>query len=84
MRFFVGLLLFFSIQGQALAEDRQQAMALYDQAVALYDHDDFLGAATRFEDAYKAAANPTFLYNIAQCYRMTAPPGRPARAGRFP
>jgi tetratricopeptide (TPR) repeat protein len=54
----------------AFAEDRHQAMVLYDQGVVLYDHGDYLNAATRFEDAYKAASNPTFLYNIAQCYRM--------------
>ena len=68
----------------ALADDRAQAIALYGQGEALYDHGDFQGAAARFEDAYKAVANPTPLQHRAVLPDAQHDRCRPARARRFP
>ncbi len=52
------------------APDKAKAKVLYEQAMQHYNVGEFDEAAKLFIDAYKAAPDPTFLYNTAQAYRL--------------
>lgn len=42
-----------------------------DAGIALFNKDDFAGAAAKFEEAYGLNHDPSYLFNIAQAYRHT-------------
>jgi tetratricopeptide (TPR) repeat protein len=51
------------------APDRVEAARFFRDAEDRYAAADFLSAIELYSAAYRAAADPAFLYNIAQCYR---------------
>lgn len=65
--------------GTARAEDREVARAEYRQGSQLYDVGEYKQALDSFKAAYRDYQDPTFIFNIAQCYRQL---GDIAQAGR--
>ena len=54
----------------ARADDRDaQAHAKADEATALFNKDDYAGAAAKFAEAYELNHDASYLFNIAQAYR---------------
>lgn len=45
------------------------ARAHYEQAVGHYNLDEYAPALAEFREAYRLKPDPSFLFNIAQCYR---------------
>lgn len=52
-------------EGQRLRAARQH----YEQAVSHFNLDEFEAALAEFREAYRIKPDPSFLFNIAQCYR---------------
>jgi hypothetical protein len=53
--------------------DRQQdaaAKAVANAGVALFEANDFVGAANKFREAYDLNRDPSYLFNVAQAYRL--------------
>ena len=50
--------------------DTEKAKVLFQDAMRHYNVGEFAEAAAKFIEAYKAAPDPTFLYNAAQAYRL--------------
>jgi len=50
--------------------DTEKAKVLFQDAMRHYNVGEFADAAAKFIEAYKAAPDPTFLYNAAQAYRL--------------
>ncbi|MBI2894353.1 MAG: tetratricopeptide repeat protein, partial [Deltaproteobacteria bacterium] len=53
------------LASQALAQD---ARALFQQGIALYERGDFRDALELFERGYAIEPEPAFLYNIGRCH----------------
>lgn len=67
----------------ALAETpdaEQEAKRLYQDGTKAYNLGDYARAIMAYKEAYRLVANPFFLYNIGQAYRLS---GEPASAVRF-
>ena len=47
----------------------REARVHYEQAVANYNLDELAPALAEFREAYRLKPDPSFLFNIAQCYR---------------
>ncbi len=54
----------------ARAEDLQKAQAAYKKGTNHYDLGEFREALESFKDAYRNREDPSFLFNLAQCYRQ--------------
>jgi tetratricopeptide (TPR) repeat protein len=52
------------------ADNRSVARDAYQEGTRLYDVGDFNDALTAFKKAYLNYEEPTFLFNMAQCYRQ--------------
>src|ERR1041385_4262365 len=50
------------------AQDAKAKVAA-DAGAALFEKDDFAGAVAKFQEAYDANHDPSYLFNIAQAYR---------------
>lgn len=59
------------LTGVARADSEQdaKAKAVAEEGAALFDRNDFVGAAAKFEEAYAVNGDPTYLFNAAQAYR---------------
>ena len=64
------LLLIVAVAGPAYADDKEVARQAYVEGKRLYDLADFAGALEAFKRAYLNYEEPTFLFNIAQCFRQ--------------
>ena len=53
----------------ATARADSPADKLFEEGQARYDAGDYEGAIARFQDAFKLASDPVYLFNIAQSYR---------------
>jgi tetratricopeptide (TPR) repeat protein len=63
-------------------DDAPHAKALYQAATRLYNVGDFRQALEKFKGAYLAKPDPSFLFNMGQCYRQLADPESAARQYR--
>jgi tetratricopeptide (TPR) repeat protein len=54
----------------ASADDPKRARALYEEGMKYYNVGEYRKALESFKDGYFAKADPAFLFNLAQCYRM--------------
>jgi tetratricopeptide (TPR) repeat protein len=54
----------------ARAEDLAKAQAAYRSGMQHYDLTEYREALESFKEAYRSLEDPTFLFNIAQCYRQ--------------
>src|SRR5437016_9022712 len=52
------------------AEQKAAARRAYDLGTKAYNLGDFPTAIAHYKDAYNNVAEPAFLYNIAQAYRL--------------
>src|SRR5262249_46162745 len=78
-RLILGCALFFA-SAAAWADNKEVAREAYTEGTRLYDIADFNGALTAFKKAYVNYEEPSFLFNIAQCYRQV---GNKPEALRF-
>ena len=60
--------------GPARAEDAQKARELFQQGTTYYDLGQFDKAIEAWQAGYREKADPGFLYNIAQAYRVAGDP----------
>jgi hypothetical protein len=60
--------------GVARAEDAQKARELFQQGTTFYDLGQFDKAIEAWQAGYREKADPGFLYNIAQAYRVAGDP----------
>jgi len=58
----------------ARAEDAQKARDLFQQGTTYYDLGQFDKAIESWQAGYREKADPGFLYNIAQAYRVAGDP----------
>jgi tetratricopeptide (TPR) repeat protein len=71
MRGSLGLIFFLlAMAGTAYGDAKPEARAEYDEGVRLYDAGNYPAAAARFELAYAIEADPVYLFNIGQAYRL--------------
>lgn len=56
----------------AHADPKADAAAAYAEGQQLYVREDYIGAAAKFEAAYRLDADPAYLFNLAQAYRLGA------------
>ncbi len=56
--------------GRAYAENKAIARDAYGEGTRLYDVGEFKAALEMFKKAYLNYEEPTFLFNMAQCYRQ--------------
>ncbi|MGZ5133221.1 MAG: tetratricopeptide repeat protein, partial [Caldimonas sp.] len=54
----------------AQAEDREQARQSFKEGAQHFDLGEYKEALELFKQAYRQFEDPTFLFNIAQCYRL--------------
>jgi tetratricopeptide (TPR) repeat protein len=80
MRSFLALSLVLALAPSAWAEDRAAARAAYLRGTQHYDLSEYDQALESFKEAYRNFEEPTFLFNIAQCYRQL---GNHEKALRF-
>jgi tetratricopeptide (TPR) repeat protein len=66
---FLGLILG-SVSPTFAQDDMQAAKAHYSKATRLYEVGEYRQAIDEFKAAHLAKADPSFLYNIAQCHRQ--------------
>ncbi|MBA3501085.1 MAG: hypothetical protein H0T65_11960 [Deltaproteobacteria bacterium] len=59
-----------ALVGNAYGDSNPEARAEYDEGRRLYDAGKHLDAAARFERAYEIEADPVYLFNIGQAYRL--------------
>jgi hypothetical protein len=64
----------FASAGVARAEDAQKARDLFQQGTTYYDLGQFDKAIEAWQAGYREKADPGFLYNIAQAYRVAGDP----------
>jgi tetratricopeptide (TPR) repeat protein len=71
VRFVASALLVLLVATSAHADPQadEKAKAAANAGAALFQKDDFKGAATKFEEAYSINRDPSYLFNIAQAYR---------------
>jgi hypothetical protein len=69
MRFCALLVLLVATSAHADPQADEKAKAAANAGAALFQKDDFKGAATKFEEAYAINRDPSYLFNIAQAYR---------------
>jgi len=62
------------------SEDRAAAKAHYEAATRLYDVHEYGEALKEYKAGYLSRPDPSFLFNIAQCYKRL---GQPAQAREF-
>jgi hypothetical protein len=60
--------------GAFAADDPQKAKALFEQGKTFFDLGQFDKAIQAWQDGYTAKADPGFLYNIGQAYRLSGDP----------
>jgi hypothetical protein len=60
--------------GARAADDPQKAKALFEQGKTFFDLGQFDKAIQAWQDGYTAKADPGFLYNIGQAYRLSGDP----------
>jgi tetratricopeptide (TPR) repeat protein len=80
MRLLLALLLLLALAPSAWAEDRAAARAAFQRGTQHYDLSEYEQALESFKAAYRNFEEPTFLFNIAQCYRQL---GNHEKALRF-
>ena len=61
------------------ADDTAKVRALFDSATAHYNLGEYRQALDDYKTAYRIRRDPSFLFNIGQCYRQL---GEPAAASR--
>jgi hypothetical protein len=61
-----------ALVGRAHADpqDDAKAKAVANEGVALFEANDFAGAANKFREAYELNRDPSYLFNVAQAYRL--------------
>lgn len=59
-----------ALAGHAYGDTSADARAEYDEGVRLYEAGDYLAAVARFERAFELEADPVYLFNIGQAYRL--------------
>jgi len=59
---------------------KRQAKALYEEGMKQYRLGDFAQALDAFKQAYLSHPDPTFLFDIGQCYRKLGQPAQAAEA----
>src|SRR6266404_3293921 len=62
--------------GRAHAEDPQHARELFQEGNTYFDVGQFDKAIDAWQRGYKEKADPGFLYNIAQAYRLSGDPAK--------
>src|SRR5687768_2672987 len=70
MRLCALLLVLVATSAHADPQADQKAKAAADAGTALFNKDDFKGAASKFEEAFSFNRDPSYLFNIAQAYRL--------------
>lgn len=63
-----------ALSAPAAADDPKKAQALFVEGNKFYNVGDYEKALERFKDGYFVKADPAFLFNLAQCYRMLGQP----------
>ncbi len=63
-----------ALGGRALADDAAAARRNFEQGMKHYNVGEYREALQSFKDGYFAKADPTFLFNMGQCYRMLGDP----------
>jgi tetratricopeptide (TPR) repeat protein len=74
------IILWVTTAGAAWADNKDVARQAFLEGTRLYDLADFTGALEAFKKAYLHYEEPSFLFNIAQCYRQL---GNKAEGLRF-
>jgi len=69
-----------SLPALAAPEDRAAAKAHYEAATRLYDVHEYGEALKEYKAGYLTRPDPSFLFNIAQCYKRL---GQPEQAREF-
>jgi len=70
MRFAVAVIVILGIGAPAQAENRAKAREAFQRGTQHYDLSEYEPALEAFKEAYRSFEEPTFLFNIAQCYRQ--------------
>ncbi len=70
LRSAVVLVLLAALAGLASAENRERARQRFQEGAQHFDLGEYEQALTAFKDAYRDYADPSFLFNIGQCYRQ--------------
>ncbi len=78
----VALLLVSVARADETADEKQRVLLLYQQATKEYNLGRYDTALPLYTRAYEIRADPAFLFNIAQCFRMLHRPADAAREYR--